>query len=421
MIIPLDLIYHYLDDIINDDLVIYHQYPFGSKKIEDQRGLNDYSIEQFIFRPMISFFDQEPMMSRDQLENIKPWAIQQYINDLTDMFDVQKFHQEIYNYIGAAPLGFFTNSYTIFDHDIIVGSQKLWLPEKELEEENLQYVYYWFHGLAARDWYRYAMVDPKLCDLPVEYQKDFLIYNRAWSGTREYRLFFTQCILDHDLHTAAEMRFASMDQDQHYLDHKFKNLDLSITRDDLHLHFLYNDASPDASASYSWHDYHRCAIDIILETVFDTNDIFLTEKILRPIACGKPFLLAGPPGSLQYLRNYGFDTFGNFLDESYDVESDSKSRLQKIVQEMHRISKLSSHDKIQLWKNLHDIANKNKKRFWSDDFFTQVISEYKTNVEIALDRVKNSSNSWKTNFVNLLLVYHPELKDQCENLGWLSF
>jgi hypothetical protein len=46
----------------------------------------------------------------------------------------------------------------------------------------------------------------------------------------------------------------------------------------------------------------------VAETVFDTR-IHLTEKTLRPIACGHPFILAAGPGSLKYLQTYGFRTF----------------------------------------------------------------------------------------------------------------
>jgi hypothetical protein len=45
----------------------------------------------------------------------------------------------------------------------------------------------------------------------------------------------------------------------------------------------------------------------------------LTEKALRPIACGQPFILAATPGSLQYLRSYGFKTFSGYIDETYDT------------------------------------------------------------------------------------------------------
>lgn len=52
------------------------------------------------------------------------------------------------------------------------------------EQDGSVGVYWWSHAVIARDWFRYAEVDPCLARLPVP-QKDFLIYNRAWSGLRE--------------------------------------------------------------------------------------------------------------------------------------------------------------------------------------------------------------------------------------------
>jgi hypothetical protein len=69
----------------------------------------------------------------------------------------------------------------------------------------------------------------------------------------------------------------------------------------------------------------------VLETLFDDHRWHLTEKSLRPIACGKPFVLMATPGSLQYLRQYGFKTFDGLIDETYDSIQNPKQRLQAVL------------------------------------------------------------------------------------------
>ena len=76
----------------------------------------------------------------------------------------------------------------------------------------------------------------------------------------------------------------------------------------------------------------------MLETLFDDDRLQLTEKSLRPIACGQPFILAATHGSLQYLQNYGFKTFNDVFDESYDQIEDPVKRLKAIVALMVQIS-----------------------------------------------------------------------------------
>ncbi len=139
-----------------------------------------------------------------------------------------------------------------------------------------------------------------------------------------------------------------------------------------------------ASADYNNRDYAQTGMEIVLETLFDDSRLHLTEKSLRPIACGKPFMLVATAGSLEYLRSYGFETFGNLIDESYDLETDPVARLAAVIQEMTRISSLTDSDKIVLWNQLHQIAERNKQRFFSDEWQASIVQEYNNNMNHAM-------------------------------------
>jgi hypothetical protein len=72
--------------------------------------------------------------------------------------------------------------------------------------------------------------------------------------------------------------------------------------------------------------YENYAVDIVVETNFDYPHVFISEKTLRTLLSGTAFLMFGPAGTLEYLRNLGFETFGDIWDESYDTIVDAQER-----------------------------------------------------------------------------------------------
>ena len=77
--------------------------------------------------------------------------------------------------------------------------------------------------------------------------------------------------------------------------------------------------------------YNDTKYSLVAETN-DTNDeIFMTEKIWKPIIAQQPFVVHGNYLYLQRLREMGFKTFANYFDEDYDLEIDKDMRMDKIV------------------------------------------------------------------------------------------
>jgi hypothetical protein len=237
-------------------------------------------------------------------------------------------------------------------------------------------VYWWCHALLARDWFRYAEVDPTLEDRQTK--KDFLIYNRAWSGTREYRLKFAEMLIENNLSSICHMGFNPNDNGN-YKNHQFVNQEFQINRYNLENYFHLNTFPSAASADYVGSDYRSTEVEVVLETLFDDDRLQLTEKILRPIACGQPFMLVSTHGSLGYLRDYGFKTFGNLIDEHYDTIVNPAKRLEAVISEMKRIANLSSHEKSKLYADMRIIAQRNKELFFSKQWQQQIVDEYKRN------------------------------------------
>jgi hypothetical protein len=76
--------------------------------------------------------------------------------------------------------------------------------------------------------------------------------------------------------------------------------------------------------------YAQTCFSIVSETKI-SNDLFIGEKIFKPLAYNHPAVVYGTPGSMAYIRGLGFETFGHVIDESYDSDTDADSRLHKIT------------------------------------------------------------------------------------------
>lgn len=402
MSVPLDRLYNYLHDIVNYNLLIYGWLSHGSTKLEDFHMLMDTitpedwqslrlkftatefkTITQRNGYAVMICHDQEPLnVDRYSFDDLKNQIKKNHLT-FEKNFNIGKIAcDDVVEYcagLGLRGLAIPTNHY---DHTILLHSEKHSTHVARYSQQGYVPVYYWSHGVIALDWFRYAEHDPKLQFNPAKIQQDFLIYNRAWSGTREYRLFFTEQIVQHNLVDRCKMSFNCYDGG-YYGQHQFVNPEFQLTNFNLENFFPANTHLSSASADYFVDDYASTGIEIVLETLFDDHRWHLTEKSLRPIACGKPFVLMATPGSLQYLRQYGFKTFNGLIDETYDGIQNPRQRLQAVIAEMKRISNLPVQQKIKLFGELNKIAAFNKHLFFND-FFSKLIREYKQNMDVAM-------------------------------------
>jgi hypothetical protein len=207
--------------------------------------------------------------------------------------------------------------------------------------------YWWSHAMLAKDWYRYAQHDTSLGTTVPD--KLFLIYARDFSGTRQYRQTFLSNLAD--LHSHCQIGSVN-----------------SV------------DVNSESSAVYDADDFNATEISVVLETLFADPRIHLTEKTLRPIACGHPFILAAGPGSLGYLRNYGFQTFSPWINEAYDNEPDHDRRMYLIIEEMKRLAAMPQHRRQEILQRCREIAKQNQQYFFSAQFDNQIVDELKINV-----------------------------------------
>jgi hypothetical protein len=384
MNIPLDNLYHYINDLFPEPICMYLFYPHGSRNILNVILLKSISpvlfneLDQVIF-PSVICIDQEPL-NYAFYQNYSQQEIEFCLNRRVHSYSSETFK----NFNLKLAL-----SDNIYDKTILIHSEQ---NSKDLEiYQNNGYigVYYWCHAIIARDWYRFAEHDKRLSQsIP---KKDFLIYCRDWSGSREYRIKFQELLHRNDLIKYSLTKIKKINSDKCSINNfSFKNLDFVPDSFDFLNYLEDNFVNSAASADYDYEDFVDTRISVVLETVFDGNKIHLTEKILRPIACGHPFILAAGPNSLSYLKSYGFKTFSPWINEDYDLEYNSVNRLGKIMQSMKIFSELSNKDKKEAYREIKEIADYNKKWFFSKEFMEIINKELINNINSAMSEIKKT-------------------------------
>jgi hypothetical protein len=80
-----------------------------------------------------------------------------------------------------------------------------------------------------------------------------------------------------------------------------------------------------------------------------------------------PFVIVGTQGSLRYLRSYGFKTFGDLWDESYDDEPDDSLRIEKIAQVLKLLDSLGEYRQ-DIFDSAQEIVEHNWNHFYGGGF-----------------------------------------------------
>lgn len=355
MSVPLDRLYNYIEsvaeEVTGERIVIYRFFPHGSKNLKELLPIHfDWPVEDYDRQPVMYCHDQEPLswthyQSQDKEFNLRQRSPDQYYDKCMLLHSEQRSKNvEQYQLNGFIP------------------------------------VYYWSHAVIARDWFRYA----EHVHQKKNVTKTFLIYNRAWSGTREYRLHLMEQIVRAELVTNCKTTVNPIEPELgiHYRDHVFSNQHMKPTIE-LEKYFPTTNAPSSSSADFDLKDYQSADIEVVLETLFNDDRIQLTEKILRPIAMGQPFILAGTPGSLDYLRSYGFKTFENVWDEGYDNITDPLQRISAIVDLMRRIANWTEEERRINFYAIDLITKHNRQHFFSSEFSDYIMREFHGNIKLA--------------------------------------
>ena len=397
MNIPLDNLYHWVEGLAQHPVMLYVFRPHGSKDIFDLGALRNYD-QATSLTPLAICHDQEPLdfdfyqfnNNVDRLISLvkhqHPKSTQSEMNELIEQYTAIHSHPE---YFSNSKLTWL-NVLDRHDWTILLHSEMNSQDVDCFSQVGFYPVYHWSHAVIARDWYRFAQFDSRL--LTRKPKKTFLVYCRDWTPNREYRLKFLDLVVQQKLTENCVISTQHVNnQGVHLKDYQIQNSKFKVNIGEILRSVPDNNSPSSSSADYDVDDISSTRVSIVLETIVDSNKIHLTEKILRPIACAHPFVLAAGPGALNYLRSYGFKTYSDFWDESYDHEPDTILRLEKITRTMTQINNLTQDD----WQKIQCVAEYNQRHFFSTEFIDQVTQELTQNLNVALDYcLENRGNNY---------------------------
>jgi hypothetical protein len=260
-----------------------------------------------------------------------------------------------------------------------------YLLTSEHDSENVDHVcekfdwkpaYYFFHGWAALDWYR--GYDKTFLIQPIRERtitKTFIAPNRIVAGERRHRLEMLYHIFkDNMTHNhiscpdTCPAENISIHQAVKPLAAKYPDIESVFAAQTLPINFVNETDHPMHSCWLSLFDESaESLLYLVTETVATGRRHHLTEKTFKPIALGMPFVIVGTRGSLEYLHSYGFRTFGNIWDESYDSAEDDV-RIERIAELLKSLDALSVEGKQDLFDSAQEVIEHNWNHFYNGGF-----------------------------------------------------
>jgi hypothetical protein len=108
--------------------------------------------------------------------------------------------------------------------------------------------------------------------------------------------------------------------------------------------------------------YNDYFIEIVVETDCVSNT-WITEKTVKNLYIGKPFLMMCGAGSLAHLHKLGFKTFSPWIDESYDQITNTYLRFEAIKKEIDRLAAMSIQELNDMHQEMLSILAYNRQHF----------------------------------------------------------
>lgn len=91
------------------------------------------------------------------------------------------------------------------------------------------------------------------------------------------------------------------------------------------------------SGQVPWEIYNRTWFSVVCETMAAGRVFLSAEKMGKCLQARRLFVVFAIQNFLQQYRNWGFETFGDVIDESYDLEANDILRWQKAFEQVRRL------------------------------------------------------------------------------------
>ena len=100
--------------------------------------------------------------------------------------------------------------------------------------------------------------------------------------------------------------------------------------------------------------FYSTKFSLVVETEAELEEYHVTEKTMKCIMLGHPFVVMGTPGYLKFLHSMGIITFNDIFDESYDSILDLETRMDAVIKLVNYLKTMKFNI-----EQLRDIQNKN--------------------------------------------------------------
>jgi len=371
-------IYQYLRTIIADVRVAY-LHPFGSTQPENIEMIRDDSLD---------VEDIDTSVATLKFDNLLPEndaMREEYLGLVSRRGPLFIFHDQepvdahynypLFKYImenTRAPYVLVTTERDSYDRDMVCQA----LPFAEVN--------YFFHIFAAADWFRGHEYLPGLV-APEDRQlkKTYITLNRITGSKHLYRSLLVNELFKNNLLESGYVSYSKVCPDngesfetniqqgvpEYPLSDLLKQEAINNIAQLPELRIDFDQTIPNQSMILSpIPQLMESFLFLVTETCYFQNKTHLTEKIFKPIVLRMPFILVGCANNLEYLRSYGFKTFGDFWDESYDTIFDPIERLKAIVKVLKEIDEMSIEQQQAMLHDMQPILDHNYNLFNSPDF-----------------------------------------------------
>jgi hypothetical protein len=259
----------------------------------------------------------------------------------------------------------------------VIVSEKGEFVEQLCTQYNWKSHYYFYHGWACQDWFRgydRAFLIARAKDRSPT--KTFMSPNRIVAGNRDHRVLFLYNVfkkgLEHN-HISAPRICPVEGVDIVSIAQKYINVyqDISKVFEQAQLPRTFAGEDTQKMASCWLTNFSEAADSLVYvptETVYFGRRLHITEKTFKAIALEMPFVLVAPAGSLAYMREYGFKTFADVFDESYDLETNDILRIEKVVALLNELDNLSEKERLEIHQKCLPIVEHNYNHFYQGGF-----------------------------------------------------
>jgi len=101
-------------------------------------------------------------------------------------------------------------------------------------------------------------------------------------------------------------------------------------------------------------EYDDSWFSVITESEMRSRPSRVTEKPFKSLVSFHPLIVLGNPGALRALREFGFETFPEMIDERYDEEDDPRRRFDMAYAEVQRLCAMDEDELAKMERRLRD-------------------------------------------------------------------